>query len=410
MPNNSPYCLTFSEKQVVDLIRKRGAISRTDLAEDSGYSRAAIGEAITSLINRGILQEVGEDQSRGGRRARLVNFDPQAGYIFGIDIGASSFDLALADFTGRIRSRIHTPADVRDGPSIVLGIVKEQMTMMLNEQQISRANIRGVGVGVPGPVEFSSGLLISPPIMPGWEAFPIREYFGEMFGNAVVKVDNDVNIMALGELRMGKNDAENFIFIKIGTGIGSGIVCHGQIYRGSSGCAGDVGHICVDYNGPVCHCGNVGCVEAMAAGPAIAAKAIQAANDGNSPILVEIMQANKGVLSAKDVGEAAAKGDRISSAIIQESGKLIGEMLASVVNFFNPSLILIGGGISNTGYQLLSSIRRGVLKRSLPLSTRDLRIEYNSLRADAGVLGAIHLALEFVFVNNQKEVDLTPGS
>ncbi|MBI9050791.1 MAG: ROK family protein [Anaerolineaceae bacterium] len=340
---------------------------------------------------------MGEDQSRGGRRARLVNFSAQAGYIFGVDIGATSVDLALADFTGGILSRTDAAANVLDGPPILLDQVKSMMLSMLEEQSIPIEKIRGIGIGVPGPVEFSTGLLISPPIMPGWEAFPIRETFNEVFAQAVVMVDNDVNVMALGELRRGKIKAENCIFIKIGTGIGAGIVCKGKIYRGNIGCAGDVGHICVDYNGPLCHCGNVGCVEAMAAGPAIAAKAMQAAKEGRSAMLLEMMNQRGRDLTARDVAEAAAKGDRPSTAIIQETGKLIGAMLSSVVNFYNPSLILIGGGVSNSGYYLLSSIRRSVLQRSLPLSTQDLRIEYNSLRGDAGIYGAIYLGLDHIF-------------
>lgn len=398
MPQPSPYRLSRAEKIIVDLLSQHGALSRTDLARLSGYSRAKIGNAVQALIDRNILQETGEDESRGGRKARLLNFSSSIGFIFGVDVGATSVDIALSDFTGRILQRFDAPADVRDGPDAVLGMIKDQMLLMLHQAGLASEQIHGIGIGVPGPVEFSTGLLISPPIMPGWEAFPIREYFTRVFPQAIVIVDNDVNVMALGELRRGKNiNAENFLFIKIGTGIGCGIVCQGSIYRGSSGCAGDVGHICVDYNGPVCHCGNRGCVEAMAAGPAIAAKAMQAAAEGLSPILQQLLEVNNGVLTAREVGMAAARGDRVSIALIQESGKLIGEMLAGVVNFFNPSLILIGGGVSNIGHQLLSSIRQAVLARSLPLSTRDLRIEYNSLRGDAGIYGAIYLALEHIF-------------
>lgn len=398
MAQPTPYVLNRAEKMIVDLLSQHGALSRTDLAMRTGYSRAKISSAVQALIERNILEEVGDEGSRGGRRARLLNFSSNVGYIFGVDVGATSVDIALSDFTGRILQRFETPADVRSGPDVLLGMILEQMLRMLEAAHLVPEQIHGIGIGVPGPVEFSTGLLIAPPIMPGWEAFPIREYFPRTFPNAAVIVDNDVNVMALGELRRGKNiKAQNFILIKIGTGIGCGIVCQGQVYRGSSGCAGDVGHICVDYNGPTCHCGNRGCVEAMAAGPAIAAKAMQAAKEGRSPILQELMENNHGLLTAKDVGIAASRGDRVAVSLIQEAGKLIGEMLAGVVNFFNPSLILIGGGVSNIGYQLLSSIRQAVLARSLPLSTRDLRIEYNTLRGEAGIYGAIYLALEHIF-------------
>jgi predicted NBD/HSP70 family sugar kinase len=212
-------------------------------------------------------------------------------------------------------------------------------------------------------------------------------------------VDNDVNVMAIGELSAGAGQGvDNFIFIKIGTGIGCGIICRGEIYRGSDGCAGDVGHICIDYNGPTCHCGNPGCLEAMAAGPPIAARAKKAALAGESEFLAKRLAENGNTLTAKDVGDAAAAGDRVANRIIRESGRMIGGMLAGLVNFYNPTLILIGGGVSNIGHKLLASIRQAVLRRSTALSTRRLRIEYSQLRDDAGVTGAIRLALQHIFV------------
>jgi predicted NBD/HSP70 family sugar kinase len=202
----------------------------------------------------------------------------------------------------------------------------------------------------------------------------------------------------LGELKAGVGqDKENFIFVKIGTGIGAGIVSNKQIYRGSSGCAGDIGHICADQQGPVCKCGNTGCLEAVAAGPAIAANAMKFAASGKSPLLAKLMEARNGVLTAEDVGRAAADGDPSSFEIIRNSGLMIGEVLASLVNFFNPQIIVLGGGVSNIGYQLLSSIRQAVLHRSLPLATRDLHIVYSDLGVQAGVIGAINLALETIF-------------
>jgi predicted NBD/HSP70 family sugar kinase len=235
--------------------------------------------------------------------------------------------------------------------------------------------------------------------MPDWEAYPIRDFVREAFPAAEVVVDNDANIMAFGELCAGVGRVDNLILIKIGTGIGAGIVCNGQIYRGSSGCAGEVGHVCVDRDGLVCpRCGNIGCLEAMAAGPAIADRAMEAAQTGKSTILADLLKEGRRSLTAMDVGAAAATGDRASIKIIQDSGRMIGEVLAGLVNFFNPKLILISGGVSNIGPQLLSSIRQAVLRRSHPRSTEDLRIEYSSLGPDAGIMGAIFLALENVFV------------
>jgi predicted NBD/HSP70 family sugar kinase len=202
----------------------------------------------------------------------------------------------------------------------------------------------------------------------------------------------------LGEQRAGDGaGVDHFIFVKIGTGIGAGIISNGKIHRGSDGCAGDIGHICVDKEGPLCACGNKGCLEAMAAGPAITSKALEAARNGNSPILSQIREASGGLIRPEDVNAACREGDQASLDIIRDSGQMIGEVLASLVNFFNPSHIFIGGGIANFGNHLLVAIRRAVLHRSLPLATTHLSIKFSRTASNAGVIGAISLALDYLF-------------
>jgi predicted NBD/HSP70 family sugar kinase len=208
-----------------------------------------------------------------------------------------------------------------------------------------------------------------------------------------VFVDNDVNLMALGELWRLQRSLQNFMVIKVGTGIGCGIVCHGEVYRGANGSAGDVGHICVDQAGPRCHCGNLGCVEALAAAPAITRLAVEAAQAGESAALAECLRAN-GKLTAIDVGQASRNGDAAANAIIQRAGSQIGQMLASVVNFFNPSHVFIGGGVTQIGPLFLASVRQSVYHRSLALSTRHLEIQYTPLGGQAGLIGAGALAMQ----------------
>ena len=198
---------------------------------------------------------------------------------------------------------------------------------------------------------------------------------------------------ALGELWRLQRSLQNFLVIKVGTGIGCGIVCHGEVYRGANGSAGDVGHICVDTEGQRCHCGNLGCVEAMAAGPAISRMAAEAANSGNSAVLAAYLHAN-GVIAPEDVAQAGRNGDAAANGIIQRSGSLIGQMLASVVNFFNPSHVFIGGGITRIGPLFLASVRQSVYQRSLALSTRHLEIQYTPLAAQGGLVGAGVLAMQ----------------
>lgn len=266
------------------------------------------------------------------------------------------------------------------------------MRELLAQCGLDASKVMGIGIGVPGPVNFQIGQLVNPPLMPAWDGFSIREALREDYA-APVFVDNDVNLMALGELWRLKRTLSNFLVIKVGTGIGCGIVCHGEVYRGAAGSAGDVGHICVDQEGPRCHCGNVGCVEVMAAGPAIARMAVQAAEQGESAVLAERLR-TQGRLDALDVAHAGRAGDAAANAIIQRAGNLLGQMLASVVNFFNPSHVFIGGGITHIGPLFLAAVRQSVYQRSLALSTRHLEIQYTPLGAQAGLIGAGVLAMQ----------------
>jgi glucokinase-like ROK family protein len=351
------------------------------------------------LIDKGYLVDAGEGISKGGRKPRLLRFNSQLGYVIGIDIGATSLEIALADINGSILNRVEEPSDVRQPPEDLLGRCSELILEMAVAQGIHPQQILGIGVGVPGPVDFARGALVAPPLMPDWENYPIRNFFKETFTSAFVVVDNDVNIMALGEQRSGDAaNVDHFLVIKIGTGIGCGIMSSRKIHRGSNGCAGDIGHICVDKQGPICRCGNRGCLEAMAAGPAIAEKAMQAAREGKSDWLKKVMDENDGMLTPEDVNAACREGDEAALDIIRASGQMIGDVLAGLVNFFNPSHIFIGGGIANFGNHLLIAIKRAVLRRSLPLATTNLSINFSRSGSDAGVLGAITLALEYLFV------------
>lgn len=395
--NEAVFELGDLEAAVVEAIRSNGPLSRTDLSGEMNYSRASLTMIVGNMLNAGILLEVGEGKSAGGRRPLLLNINPAFGYVAGIDIGATSMDVALADFQGNILAKSTEDADVRIGPEPFLERAGEVVQSLLDTQGLAPTQLVAAGIGVPGPVEFTPGVLIAPPLMPTWEGYPIKKHFQKRFPNARVFVDNDVNIMAKGEQKVGAGQGlTNFLFIKVGTGIGCGIIAHKHIYRGSDGCAGDVGHICVDYNGPICHCGNQGCLEIMAAGPAISALGTEKALAGESSFLARRLQKN-GQVTAVDVGEAAAAGDRAANEIIRQSGRMIGGVLAGLVNFFNPEAIFIGGGVSNIGHILLSTIRQATLRRANPLSTRQLRVEYSQLGSDAGMVGAIWLALENVF-------------
>ncbi len=383
--------LSTAELALLQTVFWSAGSSRHALSSRMDYSRSRANTLVAGLLDQGLIEEAGLQQSSGGRRPESLALAGGLGLVIGVDLGATSLEVAVMRSNLEIVARHAEPADVRQGPAVVLARILDVCKMLLKQCEATPRQILAIGMGVPGPVDFSAGQLVNPPLMPDWDGYSIRDHFRQAFA-APVYVDNDVNLMALGELWRLQRSLQNFIVIKVGTGIGCGIVCHGEVYRGASGSAGDVGHICVDQHGPRCHCGNVGCVEAMAAGPAIARMAVEAAERGESRTLAEVLQRN-GTLTAIDVGQASRNGDAAANAIIQKAGTLIGQMLASVVNFFNPSHVFIGGGVTDVGPFFLASVRQSVYHRSLALSTRHLEIQFASLGAQAGLTGAGVLAM-----------------
>ena len=383
--------LSRAELTVLETVFWSAGTSRAELAKNAEFSRSKANAAVAALIERGMLDETGPQASSGGRRPETLLLSRNLGVLAAIDLGATSLEVALMTPDLAVLAHHSEPADVTDGPGIILSRVRELLRELRTRCQVRREEVFAIGMGTPGPVEFGSGLLVAPPIMPGWEGFAIRDYLREEYA-APAFIDNDVNVMAMGELWRLHRRVPNFIVVKVGTGIGCGIVCNGMIYRGANGSAGDAGHICVDPNGQRCHCGNQGCVEVMAAGPAIARMGAEAAHNGQSAMLAEILS-NNGTITPEDVGQASRGGDVAANAIIKLAGKLIGHMLASAVNFLNPSLVLIGGGVSRIGPLFLAAIRQSVYHRSLALSTRHLDIQYAPLGERAGLIGAGALAL-----------------
>jgi glucokinase-like ROK family protein len=382
---------------ILDEVRSGGSRSRSELVARTGLTRGIVAQRVGELIELGLVTENEVGPSTGGRPPRRVTFRAEAGHLLVADLGATSIDVAVTDLDGRILGHRDEPADVSAGPERCLARIEELFEQLTDATRDLPGRLWGVGIGVPGPVEFRSGRPVSPPIMPGWDGYPVRERFAERYG-APVWVDNDVNILALGEWRSGiAVGHDNVVVVKIGTGIGAGIISNGRIHRGTQGSAGDVGHIqVVDAASIVCRCGNVGCLEALAGGAALGRDGETAAANGRSERL-RVALDQHGRVTAEDVARAASFGDPVAINLLQHAGHRVGLMLASVVNFFNPSLIVVGGGVAQSGDQLLAAIRETVYRRSLPLATRDLVVQRSSLGALAGVVGASTMVLEQLF-------------
>ena len=395
---------------VLDVVRHGAARTRPEIMRRTGLGRAVTVQRVAELIDRGLIVGDGLGASSGGRAPRALRFNAGAGHILVADLGATSIGVGIADLSGNLVEQIEEPADITDGPEAILHRVDELFAALRDRPALELGQLWGIGIGVPGPVEFVTGRPASPPIMPGWDDYPVRERFTDSH-RVPVWVDNDVNLMALGEYRSGvARGHDAVIFIKVGTGIGAGILIDGKLHRGSQGSAGDVGHIQVTDDPTIlCRCGNRGCLEALAGGAALARDATQAARDGRSRILARLL-AERGRIEATEVGWAAEHGDTVSRELITTAGRRIGLMVATLVNALNPSLVVIGGGVTGVGDALVASVREMVYARSLPLATRDLRIVRSSLDDAAGRIGAASVVADELFSRARIATWLLTGS
>ncbi|WP_394820960.1 ROK family protein [Pendulispora albinea] len=382
---------------VLNLVRSGAATTRPEVGRQSGLGRTVVTQRVLQLIERGLVIDDELGPSTGGRAPRRLRFRAEAGIILAVEFGATSLAAGITNLAGRLLQHREEPWDIGAGPEASLSRVEELFDAMLAADQAYAGKLWGIGVGLPGPVEFASGKPVAPPIMPGWHSYPVRERLSTRYGVSVW-VDNEVNTMALGEFRAGLGQKiRDLIYVKIGTGIGAGLISDGRLHRGAQGCAGDIGHVAiVDDSSVICRCGNVGCLEALAGGAAIARDANLAAAEGKSPALAALRAAGQSI-DARDVARAAESGDLACIELLTRAGQRIGEMLATLVNFYNPSLIIIGGGVAASGERLLTAIRKAVYRRSLPLATRDLQIAFSPLDDRAGLMGAGFMVTDELF-------------
>lgn len=386
----------LNKESILEIVRRSpDGVSRAEIAETLNVSRATVSGIVDGLITSGVILERGTGASRGGRRPIVLQINPEAGRIAGIDIGATHMVAVITDLRGRILADVEEPMDITAGPRVCLEQVRQWLGHLLDRSGERWENVWAVGVGVPGPVITAQGMVSSPPIMPGWDGFPIRHYL-ESGWHKPTLVDNDADLGALGEATFGAGRGEtNLAYIKIGTGVGCGIVLNGKIYHGVLGTAGEIGHVTISQDGPPCKCGNYGCLEAMAGGRAIAQRAQLAVKAGQRTMLTELSPHHE--ITARDVALAAKAGDSVSQQLLSDAGRHIGSAIASLINLLNPGLIVIGGGVTEAGSYLLDPIQEAVNQRSLRASLQAARITVATLGRKATAMGAVALALEHAF-------------
>ncbi|MGH2635933.1 MAG: ROK family transcriptional regulator [Actinomycetota bacterium] len=362
-----------SSGDLLRLIVAGKATTRAELALVTGLARSTVSQRVDALVRRGWLVEAGEAPSTGGRRPTVLAFNRDGGIVLVADVGATHSRIAVADLAGTPLAEARGDMDVASGPHKALEWVHGRFLGLLAEVGRAESDVRGIGMGVPTPVEFATGRPVHPPIMPGWDDFGIPEWFRERL-DAPVLVDNDVNIMAVGEHWSNWSDQESLLFIKVGTGIGCGIIAGRRIHRGAQGAAGDIGHIRVaGYEEILCECGNHGCLESVASGRALARQ-----------LTAHGIEAKDG----RDVVGLVKSGNREALRLVRDAGRIIGRVLSAAVNLLNPSIIVIGGDVAEADQHLLAGIREAVYGRSTPLATRALKIEKSVLGDRAGIVGA----------------------
>ncbi|MFE0256749.1 ROK family protein [Streptomyces sp. NPDC059010] len=363
------------------ILRHGEALTRTELMQLTGLARSTVSQRLDALLDHRWIMPAGDAISSGGRPAVAFTFNAGARVVLAADLGATHARLAVTDLATQVLAERSQDRAITEGPERVLEWLVQEFESLLRESGHTLSDICGVGIGLPGPVEHSTGQPVNPPIMPGWDGFDVPGWLEPRLG-APVLVDNDVNIMALGEHWAVSPEIGHMLFVKVGTGIGCGIITEHRLHRGAQGAAGDIGHVQVT-TAPerVCRCGNVGCLEAVAGGAAIAERLRAGGED---------------TADSRDVVALVRSGNPAAIQMIRQAGRDIGEVLASLVNFFNPGAIVIGGDLSEAGEHLLAGVRELIYSRSLPLATQHLTVRVRQLGDRAGVIGASVMVLEHV--------------
>lgn len=379
---------------LLHLIRSGRARTRGELGQVTGLARSTVAQRIDTLKAAGLVVELNAAApSTGGRPPSLLGFNADAGLVLAADLGATHSRLAVSNLLAEPIAETTAEVDIDLGPAKILDWVEKTFASLLSDIGRPPSDVRGIGIGLPGPVDFARGMAVNPPIMAGWHLYGVAEHLRSHY-DVPVLVDNDVNVMALGEYWVMEPKVEDFIFIKVGTGIGSGLILGGSLHRGAKGAAGDLGHVRASNDEVHCRCGNNGCLEAIAGGAAIAAA---------------LRERGLGAADGRDVVKLVEEGDREATRSVRAAGRHIGQVLASTVNLLNPALIMVGGDLAKAEAQLLAGIREVVYQRSTTLSTTDLQITVSSLGDRAGITGAAAIAIEHIFTPSAVDHVLAGG-
>ena len=378
--------------EVLHLIRSGRATTRTEVQELTGLSRVTVAQRVDALLASGLVRAGGTGASTGGRRPGVLRFNAARGVVLAAGVDTTHARVAVLDLAADVLHERVLPLDVGDGPERVLTALEAEMAAALAASGRPAADVEGVGLSLPAPVDPASQRPSEPPIMPGWDGYPVGDHVRGEFDVPVV-VENDANAMAAGEHAAVHPDCSALCLLKVSTGIGAGTVLGGRLFAGVDGGAGDIGHVHLRGVEALCQCGSRGCLAAVASGRAVAAALRE---DGTA------------AASGRDVGALLAAGDARTAALVREAGRRIGEVMATVVCVLNPGVLVVAGDLASTA--LVAGLREGLYPLSLPRATRHLRIERSRLGERAAVTGLAHLVADRVLSPAAVDERLRAGS
>jgi glucokinase-like ROK family protein len=391
--------------RLINLVRTGRAVTRPALEQETGLGRKVVTQRVQQAIDVGLLEDGDLAPSGGGRPSRLLRFRTEAGHVFAGVVGATEMTAAVATLDGTIVASLHEDWEAAKGPEATLEVLDRLFVRLARK---TRTEPWAFGIGVAGPVDFSTGRLVAPPIMPGWDGYSVRSWLRERY-DAPVWVDNEVNLMALGEWHKGTpRDGRDLLYVFADEGVGAGLVSRGSVFRGDTGAAGDIGHMQVtDDPSVLCRCGRTGCLEAVTGGWGLVRRLTERADE--SPVLAARL-AERGQITAEDVGRAAREGDPLAAAEVERVTRLVGATVANLVNFVNPGTVVLGGGALRVGDVVFRVFEETVRRRTSPLAAQRLQIRPASLDFHEGVTGAAILAVEQLFGSSSVGLWIEDGS
>lgn len=383
---------------ILQLVRERGPISRAEIAKVTKLNPATVSNNIVNLMELGIVREIGIGSSSGGRKPMMIQLNQDAYYVIGVDMGTTDVSTGITDLEGRILWRATLPFGNRTNPEEVLQVIKESIHRVLEVSGVQHDKLLGIGMGIHGLVDSDKGLSLFAPAFQ-WENVPIAEPFSEEFSLPAV-IDNDVRAMALGEKWYGKAEGvSNFVFLNIGTGIGSGICIGGELIKGAHFGAGEIGHIHVAEGNERCFCGKTGCLSTLVSATAIERRVRAALSGGEASMIPGLVDGDESAITGEIIFQAALKGDALALRILDETGRHIGSAVSMVVNLLNPEMVLIGGGVANSGDFIFTGMKEVIQSQSMKNNIENIYIGPAGLGDDCGIVGAATLILSKIFSN-----------